>query len=631
MRSGFASKAATVRVTVSSCKRGLSPLSVACLGALAGLFLCSSALSAADLSLPVTGNLLGSVVDGSGTPQMGASVQVLNKYEHLVAKAITAPDGRFQFAALPVDFYSIRVSLNSFLPASRDKIAVKAGLDSVLQIHLATLFSNIELSYSVPAAVMSDDWRWVLRSSSATRPITRLIDPSGTASSGERRPHFFSETRAMLMVSGGDGGTVDSDSIQGDLGTGFAVSTNVLGKSQLEIGGSLGQNANVGPAALGLFAIYRGASGSAARPEITLSYTQLGLLAPQFAGGPLNPSTPLTGGAPAIRSMAVTFYDVAEVGDLARVEYGMAAESVDYLQHRSRISPFARLSVNAGSQARVIAAYSNGGRPDALISHDSDAVASDGIGNSGENMLSDAMSTLSRLPQISDRDGRLQLQRTQSYEAGYEKTAGSRSYAVSAFYDDVSNGRINVAGDVSALDPGDLLWDGTSVTSTYNVGSYQRSGYLGSVDQRLGNDFDVEVAYGRMGGFSVDGSSLGPISGGQHSFLHDTTRNIASVNTHARIPLTKTKISADYGWTDSSTIVPRHYFMTQTAYVAPGLNICLRQPLPSFFGIPGHLEVTADLRNLLAQGYLPFNTGGGQRMLIVQSPRALRGGLNFIF
>ena len=71
--------------------------------------------------------------------------------------------------------------------------------------------------------------------------------------------------------------------------------------------------------------------------------------------------------------------------------------------------------------------------------------------------------------------------------------------------------------------------------------------------------------------------------------------------------------------------------MTQTTYISPGLNVYLKQPLPSFLGLPGHFELTADLRNLLAQGYLPMNAGSGQKMLIVQSPRALRGGINFIF
>ncbi len=41
-------------------------------------------------------------------------------------------------------------------------------------------------------------------------------------------------------------------------------------------------------------------------------------------------------------------------------------------------------------------------------------------------------------------------------------------------------------------------------------------------------------------------------------------------------------------------------------------------------------EATAELRSGLGQGYLPI-TEGGQHVLLIQSPRALRGGLSFIF
>jgi hypothetical protein len=61
----------------------------------------------------------------------------------------------------------------------------------------------------------------------------------------------------------------------------------------------------------------------------------------------------------------------------------------------------------------------------------------------------------------------------------------------------------------------------------------------------------------------------------------------------------------------------------------PGLNLYIRQPLPGFR--PCRVELTADLRNLLAQGYLPLGTADGQRILLVETPRAFRGGFNFIF
>ena len=88
-------------------------------------------------------------------------------------RSLGKSNGRFAFPSLPPELYSIRVSLASFLPASRDKIAIAAGLDSVLQIHMATLFSSVELSYTIPDGAMTNDWKWVLRSSPATRHARR--------------------------------------------------------------------------------------------------------------------------------------------------------------------------------------------------------------------------------------------------------------------------------------------------------------------------------------------------------------------------------------------------------------------------------------------------------------------------
>jgi hypothetical protein len=60
----------------------------------------------------------------------------------------------------------------------------------------------------------------------------------------------------------------------------------------------------------------------------------------------------------------------------------------------------------------------------------------------------------------------------------------------------------------------------------------------------------------------------------------------------------------------------------------PGLNICVRQPLPGF---ARRVEATADIRNMLAQGYLPMGMVSGQQLMLVETPRSLRGGLAFIF
>jgi hypothetical protein len=308
------------------------------------------------------------------------------------------------------------------------------------------------------------------------------------------------------------------------------------------------------------------------------------------------------------------------------LEYGVTGQSVEYLQHISRTSPFARVTGDLGKAGKLVMAFSDGGRPDQLIAHQVEQTTEGDGASSGEDMAA-AVETLSRLPQISSKNGRLELQRTRQMEAGYQLTDGSVTVAVSGFSEAVSNGRINVAGDVSTLGVNDLLSDGTSATSTYNIGSYRRVGYLASVSEKVDDSLELALAYGRMGGFSAGSLNLA----GSTRILDQKDFNVATVNIRAKAPVTHTRLTANYGWMDAGAIMPRHDFTTQNTYVSPGFNILVRQPLPSFFGLPGRIELTADLRNLLAQGYVPLGSGDGRKVLAVQTPRAIRGGVNIVF
>jgi hypothetical protein len=428
----------------------------------------------------------------------------------------------------------------------------------------------------------------------------------------------------MLAVSGGDGGGLtDSSSLQGDMDTQFALSTRLLGNNQLQIAGAYGQSSEFSsPAAFGLSAIYsrdpNGALGNL--PEISMTVSQSSRFGGQIPGNGIGVGGSLNAATPVLRSMSLTMYEVTDLLDGVHVEYGMTGESIDYFQqHVSRVSPFARITVDLGGKGQVIAAYSDGGRPDTLMAHQR-LPETDGPGAD----LSMAVDALARLPQISSRGSQLELQRTENYEIGYSKLVESTTYSVSAFDEKVTNGRMDLAGDLSSMNSGDLLFDEASKISTYNIGSYSRTGFVASADQRVNDSLDVAFAYGRMGGFAPgDG-------GAQQLRLRELNRNTASVNISARAPVAGTRIRASYGWVDSRAVIPNHYFTTQNASLSPGLNFSVRQPLPSFFGMPGRLELTADLRNLLAQGYVPFDSAG-HRLLIVQSPRSVRGGLSFTF
>jgi len=570
--------------------------------------------------------VVGSIVDSAGVPQRGASVQLFNRYQQLVGKTASDAQGRFAFAAVPADLYSLHATLASFLPAAKDKISVKAGSSSVLQIHLATLFSSIEVNYVVPTSAMADEWKWVLRSSPATRPITRLLEASASdeTSTGAKSP-IFTQTRAMLSLSGGDGGTPDSAATIGDWGTGFSLSTTVLGNSELKVSGSYGDMAAMGPPSLTICAIYSPhEEGYFGRPpEVTVMMSQVGGVGSPLPMGQNASTEPALLGSAPLRAMSVGVYETADPLDGVHVEYGALAESLDYLQHTSRISPFARLTVDTGKMGQLIASYSDGSQPDALLRHNRNSERDIDTQNARDFV---SAVSLAKLPQLSRQNGRLEMQRTRSMEVGWNKVSGSRVYALSAFSENVSHGRINLAGDLSSIRPEDLLTDAYASTSTYNIGRYSRRGYLVSAAQKAGDYLDFSLAYGRMGGFSGSSRSVA-----LSSFVDQSTANVASAQVRASLPVLGTQFQSEYAWVDNGTMVPQHLFTTQNTRVSPGFNVYFRQPLPSMFGLPGRLELTADLRNLMAQGYLPVGSAADGHMLIVQAPRSIRGGLNFIF
>jgi hypothetical protein len=61
------------------------------------------------------------------------------------------------------------------------------------------------------------------------------------------------------------------------------------------------------------------------------------------------------------------------------------------------------------------------------------------------------------------------------------------------------------------------------------------------------------------------------------------------------------------------------------------LNLFIRQPIPTLGFLPGHMEAIIDVRNLLAQGYVPVMGLDGQTVYLVQAARSVRGGVAFTF
>jgi hypothetical protein len=553
---------------------------------------------------------------------------LFNHQERQVFQAITNDRGVFGFEGLIPDTYSIRVSLSSFVPAVKQRIVVQPGMQSLLYVNIASLLSSIELVYALPGqgALMSDDWKGTLKVSGSTRPVLRAMPewfPNGPAQEPVGGSSKFADTRGVLKVSAGDpgslGGTGDAD-----YGTAFAIATSFMGRNQLALSGDVGYAARTGLPAAGIRTTWTGDSG----PEITITIRQLSV--------PLGPNVALaigqTTGAPALRSMSLTTRDHLNLGDDLRLEYGVSLDSVSFLDHFNYLSPFARLTYDAGGWGTLRGAYS-GGSPQSELAQDRGASGTQADSTPNYDLeLSHDLAALSFLPRVSLRDGRAQIQRTQNIELGYEQKVGATRIQISAFHENVANGALTASSADGVFAAGEVLPDLSANSSILNIGSYQRYGYAASVQRRIGDHFEVGTAAGRAGALSTPGADFDSNSADQlRGMLHSSQRFWASARAAATLPGTGTRFVASYQWNENGTLLPDHVNLTGNTYTDPGLNIHLSQPIPGFLGMPGRLEATADLQNLTAAGYLSINASDNRRVLLMQAPRALRGGLSFIF
>ncbi len=591
------------------------------LGFAAGLLMLAVSARTPALAGSLSGGILGQVRNSAGVAQMGATVLLYDRYDQLVRRALTTEDGKFAFDELPPSLYSIRVMLASFVPALRRNISVAAGSENLLQIKLANLFSTVDLVSSGPARglLLSDDWKWVLRSSSETRPVLRMLPAPSSSQATAAASSIFSGTTGLLRVSAGDGESFTAGS-QEDLGTAFAVATSIYGSSRLQLSGNVGYVGNSTVPAAGIRATYSHNADGVSGPQVTLTVRQLYL-----------PDRDGTDNGPAMRTVSLALRDSVDLTDDLHLEYGMSTESVSFLERLTYISPFARATYDLGKQGAVRVAYSDGQQPAAFAAPA--PVSSSDVGTSTASLNND-LAALALLPQISRRDGHIQVQRTQSIEAGYERVEGSRKFSASVYGEAASNAALMLAGPKGFVDWTDSLPDLGSDDRIFNIGSYNRVGYTGAVKQALGDHAELSVAGGYTGSLAVDArdATLQDNSGDDlRSVIHEVARPWVAVNFSDVLPFTGTVLNTSYGYTDPGTLMPDHYYMTQDVMQSTGWNVRIRQPLPLFGGLGGRLEATAELRNLLAQGYLPLQASGQQKALLTNCPRAVRGGLAFIF
>lgn len=580
-----------------------------------GLFSIPSASAATSL-VKLTGAIEGLVRDGAGIPQMGASVLLFNKQEHLLEKVLTDEHGNFSFAGLLPDLYSVRVTLASFVPAFRNNILVRAGARDWLNINLSGFFSSVELVVPPEGqrALMNEDWKWVLRTSSSTRPVLRLLPVPRDPSMEHRNAAVFSETRGLVRLSGGDGGQVSSFASEADLGTAFAFATSLFGSNQLQVSGNVGYGALSGLPSTAFRTTYSRTTGIPT-PEVSVTMRQMFL--PGHADP--NPGGPMAAGLPPLRTVSASIDQQTALSDSLTLQYGFSLDSVSFLDRLNYFSPYARISCALPDSSRIEFAWTSGNaRPDLAGSAETDELRKD-------------LNALSLVPRVSVRGGRAKVQRGEDFELSYARRVGSREFRVSGYHEHVSNAALNMVSPNGIYYSGDLIPDLFSDSYIFDAGEYQSNGLTAAATQKLGEHFDVTVMYASVGAL-IPGS--GELAGGTPDELRGMIRagRRNEVNTRASgvLPRTGTRLIASYQWGNDRAVTLGHMYSTQAVRPEPGLNVSVRQPIPSFW-LPWRMEASADLRNLLAQGYLPLSLSDGRQVLLIQTPRSIRGGVSFIF
>jgi hypothetical protein len=575
----------------------------------------------APLPLKLSGAIAGIVTDGGGIPQMGASVILYNRQERIFEKALTDERGIFNFVGLFPDLYSVKVTLATFIPALKKNILVQPGMRSMLNVNLNTLFSNIQFAYPPleNGSLMSDEWKWVLRGASPTRPVLRFNGDAlarDTSATSHRHSAIFTDTRGILKVSAGDGPLVTGIGNEADMGTAFALATSLYGNNLLQVSGNVGYGSQTGvPTAAFRTSYSRNIGGG--NPEVSVTMRQLFL--PGRVGSALTGSE---SALPMLRSMAASFDDRTQLSDELSVQYGVTLNSISFLDHVNYASPYARLAYDLEGGAELVFAYTSGdARPDLA-----------GADQQNADLQRD-LSSLGLFPRVSLLAARPKIQRGQEYELALSKKLGSRTFLVSAYRESVTNAALSIVAPAGMYAGGDILPDLLTGSGTFNAGDYQSTGYTGSVTQNVGEHLSATVMYGSMGALTADNRELVSNSPDElRSMIRAGRKTAASARINATSPWSGTHMIASYQCTDGNRwAMPGHLYSTPAGRPMPGLNLYIRQPIPRMGALPWRMEATADLRNLLAQGYIPLGMVSGQQVLLVESPRSFCGGVSFIF
>jgi hypothetical protein len=538
------------------------------------------------------GSISGYVRNTAGSPQMGATVQLVSAVGHLM---VVHTDGKGYFAAsgLTPGSYDVHVSAPSFLPTLREDVVLAAGASKLLNITLSTLFEAVGMLPPLKKGDNENDsWKWTLRNT-ANRPVLRFDDNTALIVETQNEGQPLKGTLALMAGAASDGYGSASD-----LGTAFSIEQSLFHTGTFGFSGDLGYGAGTPDGVLRTSYVRKGSDG----------WNQsVALMVRRFSA----PDTLPHGGA--LGAISMSYADGFSVGNVLDFQVGGEAEAIQFLgQEDNAFRPSAVADLHLGTNTILEYRYTTT-EPNTRASKGFDTAPAD---------LSEAA------PRMTMVDGNPLLENAHHHEVSLSERMGDNKLQLAYYNDRVKDPALLGVGDVTTY-TSDILPDPYSGTFSYNGGALEAQGVRFVFQHRISDNFSATVDYAYGGVLELEQPGVAWTA--VRNNIDSGWRHSAALKLNGYAPRTHTKWIASYRWTSGQTLVPVDLFNASAGQTDPYFNLFVRQPLPHFRGMPGTMEAIIDVRNLLAQGYVPIVGPDGQTVYLVQSARSVRGGLAFTF
>jgi Carboxypeptidase regulatory-like domain len=547
------------------------------------------------LALPVLaadrpGSISGYVRNASGVPQMGAMVEVLGTAAHNL-RVFTDENGFYSASGLLPGVYSVKAYSTAFLPALREHIGLRPGSSVMVNLKLSGLFESIQLP-AMRGPADDDDWKWVLRSAS-NRPILRMLGDGSLAASAESSDkHDLKGT--LSFVAGSASGGFGSSS---DMNTGFSVERSLFSSGTVALEGNVGYND--GSPNTVLRASYSHAMANGSKPE--MAFTMRRLAAPG-----------VNGYGTALQAMAFSASDTFTLGDILELRFGSELQTIQFLGRVTAFRPFGSADVHLSRNTVVEYRYATS-EPDSRLEKGFDSAPAD-LSESG--------------PRVSMAGFSSTVERAHHHELSLSHHMGDTSLQVAMYTDRVADPALTGVGEASA-ESGDVLPDVYSETFTYRGKQLDARGMRVVLERKLASDLTATLDYGYGGVLDLSKSDVALQDARRDSYVRD--RHTAAAKLSGTLPGTHTRWITSYRWISGQALTPVDMFNQSAGQSDPYFNLFIRQPIPGTGFLPGHMDAVVDIRNLLAQGYVPVMGQDGRTVYLVQSARTVRGGVAFTF